>query len=286
MNWFTWAITGNLAIALGRVFIKIYVAKDKTINGAFTILFQLIPALTLLIIFLSIGETFPDLTLAPINWLIGAVSFSVGVVYTFKAYETTEVSNISIVSTVRIVWTMLIAYLFLGEEFTKSGILGTVLILIGVAFLFYQKGKIKVDKGFWYVMISSLGFGIGIANEPLLNQHYSALQVLSVEMLMTAFVIAAYKPSEIKFIPKVFKTIPIWAFIPGILVYTYSTYAGLAAYQAGGPMLLITPLSQLGRIFLVIFGIVIFKEKTRLPQKLIGVLLAIAGSLVIKMVDF
>ena len=45
MNWFTWAITGNLAIALGRVFIKIYVAKDKTINGAFTILFQLIPAL-------------------------------------------------------------------------------------------------------------------------------------------------------------------------------------------------------------------------------------------------
>lgn len=282
MNWFWWIVLSNLAIAIVRVFQKKQIIAQNGKSGTFSMIYQILSGLLVLTVSISMGYGVPDFSLAPINWGIAIFTFGVSGLLLFKAYEYSDVSNISIIATSRIIWTMVIAILFQGEVLTLPIIVGTSLIVFAVMLIFFKKTG-GMDRGAIYAFLAAFAFGIGFANEPYLLEYYAPVQLIAYEMLLVAPVMMLLNPRAAFNLPKVFIKVSKPSILISTTLYGFAAVASLMAYMDSGSLLLITPLSQLGRIFSVTLGIVVLKERKDIPLKILGVTIAVIGALIIKM---
>lgn len=211
-----------------------------------------------------------------------AVLYAAAQIFIFLASKTIEASELIILSSTRVLWTIAAALLFLGETFNLSKTMGTALILFSVIFVSYRKKRIKFCRGHWYAILAGFCLGIGFVNDSYILRQADAISygaiVFILPLVLTLVVYSSYLPKLKK---EVTPKLLVKNLFLGIF-YSVGLIASFLAYQSGGTASQIVPIGQSVVIVTVILAALFIGERDNLLKKFVAAILVSAGVLLIK----
>lgn len=280
--WFQLTLLGVLAYSgyylLSRVFLK----QKNSDAVAYAIVFNIICATIISVVALSRGFTLPDLKKYAFNLILMGILYTLSQVFIFQASKTIEASELIIISSTRVLWTIGGGLLFLGESFDLAKALGTALILFSVVFVSYKKKQMRFSKGHVYALLAGVCLGVGFVNDSYILRQTDAVSYAAVAFILPAFLTIIIFPRAALQLKKfiTYKTLRN-TFLLG-LFYSVGIIASYAAYTAGGTASQIVPIGQSVVIVTVILGALFLKERDNLWKKAIASVLVAIGVLLLR----
>lgn len=277
-NWIYLLIIDAFVISLSEVFKK----KALKYNSIYEI-----PAFFTLIAFiiniffskdaLSINYTFlPAILLKSIiiviAWLLG-----------IKAIEGLQLSMYGMIKISRIVFTVILSCLFLGEKFTITNLIGMLIVVVGLILVntttnsgHKKKNSIKLIILF---LISCIGSAISsiIDKKVLLHVTSSQLQFwfyLFITIFFIIILLFKEKKIDVHIIKKNY-----WITLIAICLVVSDRLLFIANSEPSSKVIVMTIIKQLSVVISIILGKIVFKEKD-IIKKILYSLLIITGVII------
>jgi transporter family protein len=207
--------------------------------------------------------------------IISITSFAFSVLFGFKAYKTTDVSVVSIVYRLNIVLIAIVGIIFLGERYSLSAYFGLLLIFISSILFAFEGRKLKLSVGVIYALLMAFTGAIASVLDKVILNDFSPYTYAFFNNLLIGLVFAfslktlneGKKLLSQNKLPVFFTAFfNIIAFVIVLVVLERTNVSKtLPTYKAFS---LMTP---------VLLGVLILKERQKLPQKIAGVLLGLIG---------
>ena len=233
------------------------------------------------VIALSLGKLhLPTVAQAPYFLLGGAVA-TIGAVLINKAYKLIEASEVGILGSAQKMWSVVGAFIFLGEPFSALKIIATVVIIIGVIIASWKHHTLKWDKGALFVIGAGMLFSVADIAGYYLLQTMNTFSFTALGHLFPVILLLAIRPSTIKhlrFYTKRSNFIKIS--IQSVFDIT-GTFCFFYAYTLAHNASTITPLTASRVILTVILGAIFLRERDNLVKKIIGGLIIVFGSVML-----
>ena len=284
MNWTILLVISILCSSTLTILQRRTMREDKSDPVSYAIFFQLLVGLILGVTAIVARAKFPD-NLAQLwpNILLMIALFSLANVFWFRSLKTLEASSTAIFLPTKIFWMVLGGAIFLHENVTVSSVIGTVLVFGAIFITSFSKGeKIKFSKGAVTLLISSFFYGFAFVNDGyLLKNNFNTFLYSSMAFLLPALTISVFQMRAVKNIRYFIVTKRLIRALMAALLLSLGTVTIYYAYQKGGNISQIGPLSQLSIIVTVIFGIIFLQEKGKLWQKIAGAIISIIGVILI-----
>lgn len=200
----------------------------------------------------------------------------------FKALQIGDVNKVTPIDKSSTILTMLLAFVFLGEEITVIKLLAMILIGIGTYLMIQKKENQEknVDSGKWliyavgsaiFASLTSILAKVGIQN---MNSNLgTAIRTVVVLIMAWVLVFVMKKQNTIKEIDK-----KNWIFL--ILSGVATGISWLCYYRAlqTGPASIVVPIDKLSILITILFSYLVLKEK--LTRKAVfGLLFIVVGTL-------
>lgn len=283
MNWlvltFVSAITGSLTRILQKVLLK-----DKDSDPfAFGFVFQLVVAFLFLVhTLLTNTLEIPNLSGVFINLVVMSLFYSLGNLFTFKAFKVAEASEVSVIFASSTVWSVISAVIILGDKLNQQRILGILLVVLGIGAINYSKSKRKLNKGHLFALLGAVLFGIAFTNDAfIINRFKGVSSYMILAFAVPAFNTFLFKPRSAKNIPSYLNGKILIKLLFCGLFYALSALTIFEAYKRGGQASIISPIKQTSIIFTVIISYIWLKERDKVWNKILGTLLAFGGVLML-----
>lgn len=277
MDWFILALISVTTASISSLFQRVLMKGEKSDPFAYGLVFQFLSAV--LVAFFAIWHGFVFLPLDKIggNLVLEAMLYAGFTLFLFKALQTTEASQVTILGSTRVFWTILVALAFLGESLDIKKIAGVFLIISAIAFVFYRKKSIYLGKGGIFALLAAFCFGVAFANDTYILRFTEAFSYTVIAFTLPGIVILGLNPGLVKKMRILFKPSILTKMI--IMSFFYSTAAVTAylAYQKGGAATQLAPIFQFSVILTVILAVILLKERDNLIKKLIGAVIATIG---------
>lgn len=250
---------------------------DKSNPYSYTIVFHFLLGFLILVAGLIQGSNFSLFSGNIYVLFLAAALWGICQVFLFKALQLVEVSELTIMSGLRVVITILASIFFLNQVFTGLNILGTLLILAST-FLVANFGKgFKLNKGFAYTLAMTFFGGLAIVADSANVQHYDVLAYSTYSNFLSGLFILAFYPKALQqwkhFVQPNFlvKMVPLAVFSAsqGVLYLLALSYGGNTA-QVG-------TIRQASVIVTVLLAIIFLKERSNLGRKFIAAILVTIG---------
>lgn len=282
MTWFSFTILAVFAFAFYYVLSRVFLKQKKSDAISYAVLFNVVCAMLLISVSLSKGFVLPDIKHCWLNLALMGVLYTASQIFIFKASKTIEASELIILSSTRVLWTIGAAMLFLGESFGLSKIIGTALILFSVFFVSYKKKKILFKIGHTYAILAGLCLGLGFVNDAYILRQTDAFSYAAIVFIVPAFLTVLVFPSAIT---KIRKQLSIKLARNIVLLggfYSVGITASYLAYQHGGTASQIVPIGQSAVIVTVILSAIFIGERQYLFKKLTAAILVSVGVLLLR----
>jgi len=283
MSWLLLVLVNVLTGSLARIFQKILLKNKESDPFAFSFIFQLIVAFLFLIHTLIYQQlNFPNLYGLSLNILIMSLFYSLGNIFTFKAFKLTEASEVAVIFSSNTLWSVLAAIILLGEELSTNKISGISLVIIGLIAINYRKTDWKINKGHAYALLGAFLFGVAFTNDALiLNRFKNVSSYMTIAFLLPGITTLFFKPKAINNLPYFlhFKIIPSLLFC--CFLYFLASLTIFEAYKSGGNASIISPISQSSLVLTVIISYIFLKERDHLLNKIVGTLITFTGILLL-----
>ncbi len=250
---------------------------DKSDPYSYTVVFHFLLAILVLVAGLVKDSDFSLFNGNVYILFLAAALWGTCQVFLFKALQTVEASELTIVSGLRVIITIIASIVFLNQIFTGWNVIGTVLIL-AATFLVVNIGKsFKVSKGLWYTLAMAFFGGLAIVADSANVQHYDVLAYSTYSNFLSGLFILAFYPRALQqlkhFVQPSFlaKMLPLAVFSAsqGVLYLLALAYGGNTA-QVGA-------IRQASIIVTVLLAIIFLKERNNLGRKLFAAVLVTAG---------
>jgi len=254
--------------------------------GPFKSLFwsQLAGLLSVLLLIFIFTISFNIPTLIIILLPIAAIMYSAGYLFFFRGFE---IGNISIVASTMNLWavfTMLFAFLFMGQRLSTTQFLGVLMIISGVTLASLnwseiRKQKFQLSSGVKETVLGAFFFGVFWNMSEIISEEIGwLLTTLFVKFGIILFLLlfSFLQKRELSLTKATTKTKCIIALM-GII-----EAGAVAIVNYGltiGDAILITPIASALSIVTIALAIIILKEKITKFQG-IGAITAIAGIVV------
>lgn len=283
MTWFTLIIISTISFSFTSILQRVLLKEDQSEPVIYGFVFQFLVGLLILAytIFFH-GFALPQLVNFVPNLILMSFLYAFANLTLFKAFQTTEASEIAVIMASRSIWTVLTAVLFLHEIITGQRLVGVLLIVLGVVVISFKKGKWQLNKGHLLALLSAVFLGSAFTNDAFLLQTFDAFSYNSIAFFLPSLTLISFKPKSILKIKlflnkKRLMKMLIASFFYGIAAVTI----GLA-YQAGGNASQIAPISQLSIVLTVVLAFIFLKERKNLLPKILGALLVFSGVILLK----
>lgn len=269
-------VTGSLASIILRVLMK----KEESDPILFTILFQFILTIVVLIYALFRGFVFPP---PPFLWprlMISAVLYAIGSLCNSYASKHLPAGENSILNASGVLITVSLGILVLGDSFGLGKVAGVFLILLSIIVLF-GKEKMKMNKGVWYALGVAFFYSIAVINDVIIIKSYDAVSFVPVMCFLPGTILALAFPKKTRQIRKLmnFKAlshIGIFSFFYGVSAITY-----YQALNSGASVSQLSPISRASIIVTVILAALFLGERKHLGRKIISAVLVSIGVLLL-----
>lgn len=279
MTWFTWALlSGAFYTILGLLSRQIL--KNNHDSWSFSFFFSLIGAL----VCLPFALWQPQITTYWFPWAVLVFISLLIVLHNFLSFYSAELLPASISGTLtkfRLVWTLLFGVAWLNEGFTWQKVLGTVLtILAGVIVVFHYQ-KLKTTQGIWLSAVATIIYALVSVFFKYLFNYFNV-------GTMTFFIFFIPAILNYLLIPRSWSRITQFAKVNGYHILWVGLLAGLANLTANAAL----ASGEISRVGVIIETFLIatlvgehffLKEREHLFVKMMAVVLALAGAVLIKM---
>ncbi len=214
--------------------------------------------------------------------LLDIVIWALGSCFYYPPYKHLPISETTITLSLQGVFALLFGLLlFHTETFHILRLLGGALVIFSVAIVSQEKGKWKFNKFTLLFLVATLLFGMGtvVDNTIIAHKFFSSVVFLMIfNFGITAFFIALFRPQTVKKLHTIYKdrkaalAVILGSFTNGLsFFFVYNAYKlHIVASQA--QLLLATQ-----TVFVVLLGVVVFKEKGSLRKKLFAGVIAMIG---------
>lgn len=212
------------------------------------------------------------------------ISLTLGNILFFKGLSNLEASITAIAFSSILLWGSVLSVLFLDSSFIPKQIIGIILLGFAIIFVSYNRKAHLIDRSVLYIIVSALLFAIFQVSSAELAKTMSAGAYLFLSFggasLLTYLVYMKKVHQDIAVLThkKMYvlrATLSAAACSTGYFLFSYFAYR--YAPDRGIVVVLLT--AQV--ILSVILGVILLKERDRIPRKIIaGVLALIAGILI------
>jgi len=248
----------------------------------YALVFQLVVTFVVSIYAFRQGFHLPNLT--PLLPFIGlmVVFYGFANVTLFKALQLGEASEVSVISSSRSLWTVLVAVTLLGEPLTSRKLLGTLLVVSGIAFVSWKSKRFKLQRGHLFALLAAVLFGIAFANDTYLLRSFDASSYTALAFFLPSIFLMIIRPKAVREmrvflnLNKLGKMLLLAIFYGGAAIAIYSSY------RAGGEASQIAPISQSSVILTVLLAAIFLKERGNLLRKLAGAIVVFLGVVLLR----
>lgn len=281
MNWVFLVIISALTGSLTRILQKVLLRGRDSDPFAFGFVFQIIVSFLFLIhTLLTNSLNIPNLSGVIINLIIMTLFYSLGNLFTFKAFKIAEASEVSVIFASSTVWSVIAALFMLGEKLTTNKIIGIILVVLGIVTINYSKTNWKINRGHLFALLGALLFGVAFTNDAfIINRFQSVSSYMIIAFAFPAITMFFYSPGSVKKISYFLDKKIIFKLLICSLFYALSAITIFEAYKRGGEASVISPIQQSSIVFTVIIGYIFLRERDKLLNKLLGTIFAFAGVL-------
>ncbi len=284
ISWLFLTLAGAFCVAGARIFQKIVLSDKKSDAFVFSFFFQLLVA-GVFLAYTQLTNTweFPNLTMVWKNILLMTGLYALGNLFSFKAYKYAEASEASILFSTGTIWSIVTALIFLDEKLSIYQLLGILIVIVGIVITYFEKTGWKFNKGHIFALVSSLFYGVAFTNDVyIISKYQSIASYMFIIFFLPSLATLAFRPRSLSKLGVYFSSFKkTLAVTSSVVLYSFSVIALFTAYKLGGQASIISPIFQTSMIFTVLFGYFFLKEKKRLWQKIVGILFAFGGVLLI-----
>lgn len=255
---------------------------DKSDPHAYSILFQLLGGAIVGVFAFSQGFVMPPISSYPLNFLLLAVLYGSGTLCLFYAYKHMEASEVTIVTSVRAIVTIISAVILLGEVFSFQKGIGTLLILASVFIISERVGKIKINKGMLYAFGMAVFFGLAITNDAFLLKHVNLYSYVTIGFILPGIFLAIVKPKKLLVLKTFLKAKTFEKMFVFTLFYAASALCFYQSINSGANASQATPILQATVIVTVILAAIFLKERDKILKKVLCAVLVTIGVLLLR----
>ena len=277
MDWFTLALISMVSLSLANIFQRVLMKDNNSDPFAYGIVFQFLAAIFIGIFAVINGFVMPPLKEVGIYLLFTGILYAGFVLFILKAYQTSQASEVTLVMTSRVIWTVLGAVLLLGETLTITKLIGISIIIGAIIFVFYEGKKIKYSKGIQYALLAAACFGLGFVNDAFILQKAEAISYTAIAFALPGIMLLLYKPSAILKL-KAFANMKLLGKM--MLLSIFQSTAALTiyfAYQKGGDASQLGPMGLSVVILTIILAAIFLGERNNVIKKVIAAILVMIG---------
>lgn len=269
----------STSVLLQRSILK----ENESRPVAYSILFQLIVGALIGIYGLVFADMrFPS-NLRPLlfNLILAAVLYGLANIFIFKSLKETEASRFIIVFSLRALFTVLASSLLLKEVLTSKQFMGSLLILAGVVVVNLKSSKLAFGKGELFALLAALAFGFANTNDRYALASFNIYPYVALAFVTPAILVSFVFPGELKYMKLFVKKNILTKVLLLCSIYAISALTFFAALQVGKNSSQVASVNLTSVILTVLLSIVFLKEKDKLPQKILGTVLAFIGLLAV-----
>lgn len=243
---------------------------DKSNPYSYTIVFHFLLGFLTLGFGLFTGTDFSFFNGNILMLFLAAAGWGICQVFLFKALQLVEASEMTILSGIRVIVTIVASVILLKEVFTGWNVLGAILILASTLLVVNAKKGFKLDKGFLYILGMAVFGGLAIVADSANVQQYDVLAYSTFSNFLSGFFILAFYPKALlqwkQFVKLGFlvKMLPLAVFsaTQGVLY--------LAALAYGGNTAEVGTIRQASVIVTILMAVVFLGERSNLGRKLLA----------------
>lgn len=284
MGWLTLVLISAASFSVATLLQRVLLKEEQSEPVVYGFVFQILVALLMLIHtqLNGIGFILPPLTpfilpLASMGLLYALANLSL-----FKAFQTTDASEVAIIAASRSIWTIISATFLLKEAITTQILFGTLLIILGVVVISRKQKKLEITKGHLLALLAAVFFGFAFTNDAYLLNSFDVSSYMVLAFFLPSITMLMFKP---KSIPKLKLFVDRNRLLKMLAASSFYGLAGLAvgmAYQSGRNASQIAPISQASIVLTAILAYIFLKERTNMLNKILGALLVFAGVVFLK----
>lgn len=212
------------------------------------------------------------------------VTYLIAVSLFYTGLKRVDLSKVTILNSTGSVWSLILGVLLLNEGVTLSKIFGIVLIVVACTIPLINKNKVALGKFEKYILISALFSALGAVLDKKLNSYGSAISYIAISFTLYGFfMLLIFGKRTLLAFKFTFRKREFWrgVLINGFL-YSLAFWALFSAYQRGGEVSRMFPITLSSSVIVPILGIVLLKEYDKWKLKLVAVTVLLAGLWFIK----
>lgn len=280
--WILLILISAVAFSISTLLQKVLLSEEQSEPVSYAIVFQLLTAVVILMFALYRGFSFPDFRPYLLNLFLLILLYAAFNFFMFKAFQTTEASEVTILIASRTLWTVVLSLIFLHESIQIKAIVGILLVVLGVIVVsFSKKGHWKFHQGHLYALAAAFCFGAAFTNDGFMIKNFDVPSYEVFSFALPALFLLIIQPKVYKKINLFFQMKRVSKMLFTSIFYAIAAITVFLAYQMGGTMTQIAPLGQISTILTVILAFVFLKERDRIPQKALGTILVFGGVLLL-----
>jgi drug/metabolite transporter (DMT)-like permease len=274
--WFYYAIASGLFFGINSLVMRYYSKRHKD-EGITSFYFSLLSAIIMLPLFLierQISNTY-------VFWggiLLLGVIIVVNNLWAFKAAQLLGPSTINTILKLRLLWIVIIGFLFFNEKINWINILGMILILAATILIIDFRNWKTSKKGIILLLLVSIATAIIALFIKKMLGMAGVLSLTFLVFFVAAIINAMVIPKFIERAIKQFSSIKLIIVIAILGVLANTALIKALSYDVLASVFFIIDAS----FIVILFGENIWlKEKERILWKIAAVILAIVGTLLI-----
>lgn len=280
MIWYIFALISVLSISVANIYQRVVMKERESDPLGSAIVFQFLLAAITGVFALWKGFVAPPIYLFPFNFVISAVFYAGGTLALFYAAKRIEASEITIISSLGMIVTILVAIIFLHESFTFIQGIGTIMILLSVFFV-QNKIGISANKGTFFAALGTSLYAVAVVSDTYILKRYDAISYAPVMSVLPGIVLLIIQPRVIYRIKNILsaaylKNMFLYGFFYGIQSVTYYLALSLGANASR-----MAPISRSQIILTVILGAIVLHERKHIVIKLLGAVIVTFGILLL-----
>lgn len=281
MSWLVLALISVFFLSLATLLQRVLMKNEVSQPIAYSIAFQFLCAIVVGIIAFGNGFVMPPIAQYPLNFLLGAMLYGLGTIVLFSALKVTEASEVTIISSFRVVVTIFGGVFLLQELFNFNKVLGTILILLAVLLISYKR-KIKFHKGTYLSLLYAFFYGAAVVNDKFIINHAEPISYLMVGFILPGVFMMAIQPQAVKQLKVFFEPKLLGKMLIMCVVYALAAVTFYMALSVGANASQLGPINQSSVILTVILAALLLKERSDLWKKFLSAILVTVGVILLK----
>jgi drug/metabolite transporter (DMT)-like permease len=199
----------------------------------------------------------------------------------FTAVKYLEASESSILLSSQNLWEVILAFIALQEAFSAQRLLGTVVVLLGIAIAQWRKKRFVFNRAVIFALLASILYALDNIVGYYVLRDFDAFSFNAYTWLLPSAATLCIRPQIYKKLSFYLRPNYLINLCAVACTATLGSIFIARAYQVARNASQLAPISASGTIVTVIFAILILKERTYMRQKIGGAIVVVIGLLLL-----